>query len=218
MLPSPPQLPVPPAPSARLPLSRWRDPRLILGLLIVAGSVLLGSWALAAADDTVTLWGVRVGLPAGVRIEAGDLERREVRFVDGVPDQYLPVTAEVVGRVVSRSVGAGELLPAAVVAATTEPARVQLPLSVDQTGIPDAVRRGSVVDVWLAPRDPHPDGTRARRVLREVVVVEVPDPADPLAPVSVQSVVVAVDKLDDVAAVLGAAVDGRLVLTLRGQR
>lgn len=218
MLPSPPPLPVPPAPSARLSLSRWRDPRLVLGLLIVAGSVLLGSWALAAADDTVTRWGVRVALPAGVRIEAEDLERREVRFADGASDPYLPITADVVGRVVSRSVGVGELLPAAVVAATTASSRLQLPLTVDQTGIPGAVRRGSVVDVWLAPRDPHPDGTRARRVLREVVVLEVPDPADPLAPTSVQSVVVAVDERDDVAAVLGAAVDGQLVLTLRGER
>lgn len=218
MEPTTPHTPVPPAPPARLSLSRWRDPRLVLGLLIVAGSVLIGSWVLAAADDTVTLWGVRDALPAGARIHADDLERREVRFADGNPERYLPVASSAVGRVLSRSVGAGELLPAAAIAGTTDPVGAQLPLTVEHAGMPGAVRPGSVVDVWVAPRDPDPDGSRARRVLRDVVVLEVPDTADPLAPASAQTVVVAVGKDEDVAEVLGAGVDGRLVLTLRGER
>jgi len=218
MEPTTPHTPVPPAPPARLSLSRWRDPRLVLGLLIVAGSVLLGSWVLATADDTVTLWGVRDALPAGARIHADDLERREVRFADGDQERYLPVARTAVGRVLARSVGVGELLPAAAIAGTTEPAGVQLPLRLEKDGMPGAVRPGSLVDVWVAPRDPDPDGSRARRVLRDVVVLEVPDAADPLAPASAQTVVVAVAKDEDVAEVLGAGVDGRLVLTLRGER
>ncbi len=218
MEPTTPHPLVPPAPQARLALHRWRDPRLVLGLLIVAGSVLIGSWALAAADDTVTVWGVREALPAGARIQPENLQRREVRFVDGTSERYLPVTRSAVGRVLARTVGAGELLPAAALAGTTDPTGVQLPLSLDPAGMPGAVRPGSVVDVWVAPRDPDPDGTRARRVLRDVVVLEVADRGDALAPASTQTVVVVVGEDEAVADVLGAAVDGRLVLTLRGAR
>src|SRR5687768_11311810 len=34
----------------------WRDPRLWVGILIVAVSVVAGARLLAAADDTVTVW------------------------------------------------------------------------------------------------------------------------------------------------------------------
>ena len=60
----------------------WRNPRLLLGVVLVAGSVVLGARVLAAADDTVGVWAVSRSLPAGAAVEDGDLERRQVRFPD----------------------------------------------------------------------------------------------------------------------------------------
>src|SRR5690625_6270708 len=34
----------------------WRDPRLGVGVLLVAGAVALGSWTVSRADDTVTVY------------------------------------------------------------------------------------------------------------------------------------------------------------------
>lgn len=204
--------------ATRLPVARWRDPRLVLGVLIVAGSVLLGSWLMAAADDTVAVWGVREDVPAGARIEAGHLEQRQVRFADGSPDRYVRATSSVIGSVLARAVGPGELLPATAIARTTAAAGVRLPLTVDRGDLPAMVRPGAVVDVWVAPRDPAPGGTRARRVLQDVTVIDVPASGDALAPTTVSTVLLAVSEDADVAAVLGAATDGRVVLTLRVDR
>jgi len=210
--------PSPPAPAAtRLPVAGWRDPRLILGTLIVAGSVLLGSAVVAASDDTVTVWGLANALPAGALIDDTDLEPRQVRFADGSGDRYLRATASVAGRTLARAVGAGELLPAAAIARTAGPAGVQLPLTVEDGALPASIRPGSVVDVWVAPRDPVPGGTHARRVLQDVTVIDVPEAADPLAPASSSTVLLAVPADEDVAAVLGATVNGRVVLTVRGE-
>ena len=48
----------------------WRDPRILVGLVIVAASVLVGVKVLAAADDSVGVWAVRKDLPAGTRVDA----------------------------------------------------------------------------------------------------------------------------------------------------
>ena len=46
-----------PAPAVRrLRSSRWRDPRLAVGVVLVAASVVVGARVLAAADDTVAVW------------------------------------------------------------------------------------------------------------------------------------------------------------------
>ena len=60
---------VPRAPRSRRP--GWRNPRLLLGLVLVAGSVVLGARLLAAADDTVGVWAVARDLPAGRSARAG---------------------------------------------------------------------------------------------------------------------------------------------------
>ena len=68
----------------------WRNPRLVLGLLLVAGSVVLGARLLAAADDTVGVWAVTGPARRARRSTDGDLERRQVRFPDAeTADGYL---------------------------------------------------------------------------------------------------------------------------------
>src|SRR3990170_2265009 len=60
----------------------WRNPRLLLGIVLVAGSVVLGARLLAAADDTVGVWAITRDLPAGAALDSGDLDRRQIRFPD----------------------------------------------------------------------------------------------------------------------------------------
>ncbi len=50
----------------------WRNPRLLLGIVLVAGSVVLGARLLAAADDTVAVWAVAADLPTGASARRGE--------------------------------------------------------------------------------------------------------------------------------------------------
>jgi hypothetical protein len=167
---------VPSAVRARPP--GWRDPRLWVGLLIVALSVVGGSRLLAAADDTVAVWAVAADSGPGSTLTSADLVVRRVRFADDgdlaayyAADATLPSDLRLV-----RGVGAGELLPrSAVGSAEQQAGLVQLPVAVEADHVPPAVRTGSVVDVYLLgdgragrPSDP------GAPVLKNVTVVDAP--------------------------------------------
>ena len=82
--------PVPPATRASRP--GWRDPRLWIGVVIVAVSVVGGARLMASADDTVGVWSVAVDAGPGTRLSADDLVAHRVRFADaGDVDGYFTV-------------------------------------------------------------------------------------------------------------------------------
>ena len=62
-------------PAIRYHRPGWRDPRILVGLVIVAASVLVGVKVLAAADDSVGVWAVRKDLPAGTRVDPAEVQR-----------------------------------------------------------------------------------------------------------------------------------------------
>ncbi|MDN4172445.1 hypothetical protein QWY28_05785 [Nocardioides sp. SOB77] len=164
--------PTPPAPpsAARAGRPGWRDPRLWIGVLIVAASVVGGARLLDAADDTVAVWAVTADLGAGDRVTADELVAQRVRFADGgAGDRYFRVEEELPADLaLVRGVGAGELLPRAAVGTVDETGAVSVPLAVDL--VPPAVADGSVVDVYLTGSAGTPDGP----VLDDVVVVDAP--------------------------------------------
>src|SRR5215213_7649496 len=89
----------------------WRDPRVAIGVVIVAVSVLIGARVLAGADDTIAVWSVRNDVPTGSTLEAGDLVSVRVHFAGDGADRYLPVAADLdPGTTVTRDLGAGELV------------------------------------------------------------------------------------------------------------
>lgn len=217
---------VPQAPDAtRSRRPGWRNPRLLLGLVLVAGSVVLGARVVAAADDTVPVWVAARDLPTGALIETASLERRDVRFPDAETaaaylsaEQALPE-----GSRVDRPVDAGDLVPRGAVAEAPEEPLVEVPLSVATDDLPQTVRQGSVIDVWVTP-DPT-SGTvrpgregRAQRVLAEVEVVAVPGTSETLAPAQTRQVILGVpaDRTDELASALGLLADGRVVVARTG--
>ena len=157
----------------------WRDPRLWIGVALVAISVVAGSRLLAAADDSVTVWAAAADLAAGDELTADDLEARRVRFVDEADldryvaaDQALPADSRLL-----RGVGEGELLPRAALGSADESGVLQLPIAVEPALVPDSVRAGSVVSVYV--RDTARCEECAGAALEGVTVVDAP-PADDL--------------------------------------
>ncbi len=195
---------VPSSPTAqRHARRRWRDPRLVVGIALVALSVVAGARLLAGADDTVPVWSARTSLAAGHRLAPGDLVRRQVRFgAQADADRYLSAAAPVpAGAVLRREVGSGELLPRAAVTGRVAHPATEVPLAVDSEAVPATVRVGSVVDVWVAP-DPGAAGARAggpatndraTLVFHDVTVVAVPRSSTALGPSATRQVIVGVD-------------------------
>jgi hypothetical protein len=129
---------------------RWLDLRLVLGVLLVLGSVLLGARVVGAADATVPVWAAAGDLAAGTELTAGDLRAVDVRLGDAA-GSYLSTATQPDGRTLARAVRAGELLPGS---ALEEPAHlVQLAIPVKSGYVPPGLERGQLVDVY-AVADP----------------------------------------------------------------
>ena len=178
---------------------RWRDPRLVVGVMLVTVSGLLGATLLSGADRTVGVWAARDGLSAGRTLSPADLVRREVAFEDaGAAAGY--VSAErppPAGTVLTRDVGAGELLPRSAVGGAEGPALVEVPLSVPAESVPATVRVGSVVDVWVTPSPDVAATDEAARestlVFADVSVVAAPRGGGALGPSVTRQIIVGVD-------------------------
>ena len=157
--PAPPSAaPLPPGPAPRrVRPPRWLDLRLLLGLLLVLGSVLLGARVVGSADATVPVWAAAGDLAAGTELDEDDLVAVEVRL-DDAADAYLSTSTRPVGRTLARAVRSGELVPGSVL---EEPADlVQLALPVQAGFVPPGLRRGGLVDVY-AVADPAAGATTA---------------------------------------------------------
>lgn len=200
----------------------WRNPPLLLGIVLVASSVVLGARLLAAADDSVGVWVVARDLPSGAAIAAADLDQRQIRFPDDeTADGYLAARDEVpADATLSRPVSSGELLPRSALAERSGPDLVEVPISVLSDDLPATVRQGSVVDVWVAPKVASVGQTRPKAVavLTDVVVVAVPRTSDGLAPQTTRQVIVGVpaDRADELGTALGGMSDGRVVIARKG--
>ena len=129
---------------------RWLDLRLVLGVLLVLGSVLLGARVVTAADATVPVWSAAGDLAAGTVLAEDDLVAVSVRL-DDAAGQYLATSTQPGGRVLGRAVRAGELVPRSALEEAT--GLVQLALPVQAGYVPPSLARGQVVDVY-AVADP----------------------------------------------------------------
>lgn len=151
----------------------WRDPRLWVGVAIVAVCVVGGARLLGSADDTVEVWAVATDEPAGTSLTPGDLVSHRVRFADSADlagyyqvGDPLPDHASLL-----RGVGAGELLPRGAVGGAGDRGLLQLPLSVDPAALPAALAPGTSVDVYVVGSGAH--RAAATPALSDVSVVAV---------------------------------------------
>ncbi len=138
--------------AARLRRPGWRDPRLLVGLVLVAASVAVGAWAVAAAGRTVPVYAAVGALVPGQTLDADALTVREVRL-DGSADAYLSAREPMPeGLVVQRTVADGELVPRSALGSVD--ALELRPVAVPVPGaLPAGLVPGAVVDLWFVPDD-----------------------------------------------------------------
>jgi hypothetical protein len=180
--------------------------------------VVVGARLLATADDYTLVWSARRDLPAGSALSAADVTAHSVRFRDQADaDRYLSADQSLAGAVLSRALGAGELLPRAAVATANGPSPDELALPVESTAVPPGLSQGDRVDVWVVPAEAGPRNALASRVLSSVVVVSAGSSATSLGSSGLRTVVVGVDGADGrLASVLPALARGEVVLVRLG--
>lgn len=205
------------APTAtRTPPPGWRDPRLWVGVLIVAASVVAGARLIGAADDSVTVWTAAADLAPGETVTGEDLVATRVRFGSEedlarylLTDDALPQEAVAVA-----GVGEGELVPRSALGGAEGSDTIDVSVSIPGEQVATTIDDGAVVDVYLlsAPGT----ATRADKVLEDVVVIDAPAPAEQLAATGAgRQLVLAVpaDQEREIGAVLAAARDDRIRVT-----
>jgi len=219
---------VPASPAAtRATRSRWRDPRLVVGVVIVAVCALLGATLLGGSDATVGVWATRRALNAGETLRTADLVRRDLRFADQRgADAYLSADSPPpAGATLARPVGAGELVPRGALGTAGAGSLTEVPLSVDSEAVPSTLRVGAVVDVWVTPDRATdasaPSGAagapRSELVFDDVAVLSVPRTGSSLGPTATRQVIVGVgrDQQSRLPTSLAALAGGTVLLTAR---
>ena len=190
-------------PAQRVRRPGWRDPRLWIGVVLVAGSVVAGARLLAAADDTVQVWAAATDLGAGARLTEEDLVAARVRFADEdtqagyyTVDDELPADLQLV-----HGLGAGELVPRTAVGSAADSGLVEVPIAVEPEQVPSSVATGSVVDVYVvAAPDPEAEVTAPAPAdgpaLAGVTVVDAPALAESFGTTGRRQLVLAVPEAD----------------------
>ncbi|UZN01876.1 hypothetical protein [Cellulomonas sp. S1-8] len=199
-----------PAPTAtRLRRPGWRDPRLLVGVALIAASVALGSWVVTTAQRTVPVYVARDVLVPGGSLSSAALVVADVRLADRVEgylraDEPLPEDA-----VLLRSVGAGELVPVAAVGSAADLAVRAVPVTLSGPA-PTGLVAGSRVDLWFTPGDDtsaaseeRTASTAPRELAAALTVAEVSSADGAFASGGARTVHVLVP-VDDLPTVLGA--------------
>jgi hypothetical protein len=179
----------------------------MVGILLVLISVVLVARIVAAADRSVRVWALTRDVSVGTTLADGDVRPARVRLFDSAP-AYLQVGRSPAGRTVSRSLHAGELLPAAAFDSRPPGAIVSIPVKPENA---PAVARGQLIDVWSTTK-----GCPPVRVLGGVAVQEVRASGGGALSVSAGALQVIVrvraDQAERVVAALGAEPTIRLVV------
>jgi Flp pilus assembly protein CpaB len=214
-------LDVPAATRTRSP--GWRDPRLWVGIVLVAGSVVAGARILASADDMTAVWSASSDLVVGQTLTADDLRATKVRFGDSADhDRYLAVDAELPAALtLTRPLAAGELVPASALGEASADDTVSLSISVATEHVPTDLTRGSRVDVWVIDdrvAGGRGSGPAAELVLDDITVLDAPLVSDTFASATTRQLVLAVPQSDEeqLGLVLAASGDNRVRVVGRG--
>jgi hypothetical protein len=155
----------PPSPPARrVKASSWLQPRLVVGVSLIVVSVVGVGRVVSAADRSVLVWAAARDVVAGTVLQSDDLRPARVRLFDSA-SHYLDATRSPAGRVVSRRLAAGELVPAAVL--RTVPPAVVVNIPVQPANAP-VLTRGQSIDVWVSSKDCLPQRVLAAAPVQEV--------------------------------------------------
>lgn len=140
----------PERPRGRWRRPAWKDPRMAGGVVLVAGAVALGAWAVDAAADTTRVYVLSQDVAPGTDLTADGI----LTVVEAHPgtDAYVEAGHLPDGAVSTRSMRKGELLAAAAVNSGREQELRPVVLTV-ASNLPASTKVGDYVDLWIVPKE-----------------------------------------------------------------
>lgn len=156
----------------RVQRPRWRDRKLLTGVLLILASIVLGARLLGTAAHTSGWLSVTRSLPAGHVLVAGDLHTVQAHLPASSGGRYFASDpAALIGKTLSAAVAAGELLPADALAATSKADSRIVPVLVRSGRLPE-LAQGNRVDVYVLSKAAGTGGATNGREIRVLTGVE----------------------------------------------
>lgn len=138
-----------PAEASRIRTPGWRDPRLIIGIILVVLSVAGVVTLIQSMDARQGYWAASVDIVPGAQASAEDFHIVQASMAESA-DRYWTAEDELPPHfLVSSTIRSGELLPVHDVAESDPDGRQQVGVRVSQD-MPSAVTLGSRADAWVA--------------------------------------------------------------------
>ena len=139
--------------AARIAAPRWLDARFALGVLLVAVSIVAGARVFTAADNTTAVFVAAHDLVPGQHLGAGDLAVGHVQLSHQAGAYVSASAPPPLDYVVTRFVGAGEIVPVGALGAGGTAAHSRFVTVPVQSGhLADELARGDLVDVYVTPK------------------------------------------------------------------
>lgn len=137
---------------ARLKKPSWKDPRLLVGILLVLASVVGVISLVGSADQTTEVYAAREGIAVGEKLTPDNVNRVKVRLGD-VQTHYITVEAGIPeGLVAVQRIGKEQLVPRASLGKVDALDRKPVSVTIEEA-LPDQAVAGTRVDVWVALPD-----------------------------------------------------------------
>ncbi|MFC4394739.1 MULTISPECIES: hypothetical protein [Micrococcaceae] len=160
------------ATAARLKRPSWKDPRLLVGVLLVLASIAGVIFLVGSADRSTEVYAAREGIAVGERLTQENVVRAKVRLGD-TEQHYITVAAGLPQDVVAmQRIGKNQLVPRASLGAVDQLNRKPVALTVEQT-LPSQAVAGARVDVWVAQPDAKNGFSEPKLILPGAEIAEV---------------------------------------------
>lgn len=190
------------AAAARLRKPSWKDPRLLVGILLVLASVAGVISLVGAADRTVQVYVAREGIAVGQKVGKDDLSIAKVRL-DDVEAGYVTVESGVPeGKVAIQRIARNQLLPEESLGDADALDRKPVAVTVEDS-LPAQAVPGSRVDVWVSLPDARNGFAEPRLLLPGAEIAQVTEGSSALG-ASKQTVVLVLVTDEQMPKLLGA--------------
>jgi len=160
------------AAAPRLKRPSWKDPRLLVGVLLVLVSVAGVTFLVGSADRTTEVFAARDGIAVGERltpenvvrakVRLGDTEQHYITVEDGLPQDVVAV----------QRIAKDQLVPKASLGEVDQLDRKPVALNIAQT-LPSQAVAGARVDVWVAQPDARNGFSEPKLILPGAEIAEV---------------------------------------------
>lgn len=131
----------------RLRTPRWKDPRLIVGIVLVVASVLMGAGLVSRMSETTPVLIAQSAVVPGDSLESADLVAVDLRLADQTEHYVGTLEAIPDGAVATRTIQPGELVPMSAVGQSDDLPLRPVVIPVD-AAVAESVVPGATVELW----------------------------------------------------------------------